>query len=69
MKGFRGNIGKDALENKEFRKVLYTGIHGQLVLMSLPPPRARRAISYFIRHTAVKDRRVSCLLQEVLPGD
>ena len=37
MKGFRGNIEKDTLENKKFRKVLYTGKHSQLVLMSLRP--------------------------------
>lgn len=28
---------KDALENNNFRKVLYTGKHSQLVLMSLKP--------------------------------
>lgn len=37
MKGFRGDIEKDTLENKMFRKVLYTGKHSQLVLMSLRP--------------------------------
>lgn len=37
MKGFRGDIEKDTLENKKFRKVLYTGKHSQLVLMSLRP--------------------------------
>ena len=37
MKGFRGNIEKDTLENRNFRKVLYTGRHRQLVLMSLRP--------------------------------
>lgn len=37
MKGFRGNIEKDTLGNKKFRKVLYTGKHSQLVLMSLRP--------------------------------
>jgi len=35
MKGFKSNIEKDTLENKKFRKVLYTGKHLQLVLMSL----------------------------------
>ena len=35
MKGFNGNIEKQAEENKSFRKVLYTGKHLQLVLMSL----------------------------------
>ena len=37
MKGFKTNIEKDTLENKNFRKVLYTGKHSQLVLMSLRP--------------------------------
>lgn len=37
MKGFNANIEKDALENSNFRKVLYTGKHCQLVLMSLQP--------------------------------
>jgi len=37
MKGFKTNIEKDTLENRKFRKVLYTGIHSQLVLMSLRP--------------------------------
>ena len=37
MKGFNSNIEKDTLENNNFRKVLYTGRHSQLVLMSLRP--------------------------------
>jgi len=37
MKGFNANIEKDTLENNNFRKVLYTGKHNQLVLMSLKP--------------------------------
>ncbi|MFA6397766.1 MAG: cupin domain-containing protein [Candidatus Paceibacterota bacterium] len=37
MKGFNTNIEKDTLENSNFRKVLYTGKHSQLVLMSLKP--------------------------------
>lgn len=37
MKGYNVNIEKDALENNNFRKVLYTGKHSQLVLMSLKP--------------------------------
>lgn len=35
MKGFKSNIEKGTLENNDFRKVLYTGKHLQLVLMSL----------------------------------
>lgn len=37
MKGFKTNIEKGTLENRNFRKVLYTGEHSQLVLMSLRP--------------------------------
>jgi mannose-6-phosphate isomerase-like protein (cupin superfamily) len=37
MKGFKSNIEKDTLANKNFRKVLYTGKHLQLVLMTLQP--------------------------------
>ncbi|HLC38564.1 MAG TPA: cupin domain-containing protein [Patescibacteria group bacterium] len=37
MKGFYGNIEKNTLGNNNFRKVLYTGKHSQLVLMSLKP--------------------------------
>ena len=37
MKGFNANIEKDTLANNNFRKVLYTGKHSQLVLMSLKP--------------------------------
>jgi hypothetical protein len=35
MKGFKTNIEKDTIENKNFRKVLYTGNGLQLVVMSL----------------------------------
>ncbi len=37
MKGYNTNIEKDAIENTNFRKVLYTGKHSQMVLMSLRP--------------------------------
>ena len=37
MKGFNSNIEKDTLENGNFRKVLYTAKHSQLVVMSLKP--------------------------------
>ena len=40
MKGFFGNIEKDTIKNKNFRKVLYTSKHCQLVLMSLKPKEA-----------------------------
>ncbi len=35
MKGFKAGIERDAIKNKNFRKVLYTSKHLQLVLMSL----------------------------------
>lgn len=37
MKGFKTNIDKAAVDNSDFRKVLYTSKHSQLVLMSLKP--------------------------------
>ncbi len=37
MEGFKSNIEKDTLENPHFRKVLYTGKHTQLVVMTLQP--------------------------------
>jgi mannose-6-phosphate isomerase-like protein (cupin superfamily) len=37
MKGFHQDIEKATVENKLFRKVLYTGKNTQLVLMSLKP--------------------------------
>lgn len=37
MKGFSVNIEKETLSNENFRRVLYTGKHSQLVLMSLKP--------------------------------
>ena len=35
MKGLNINIEKDTLENTDFRRVLYTGQHSQIVLMIL----------------------------------
>src|SRR5690242_18234346 len=37
MTGFLTNIEKQTLENTSFRKVLYTGQHAQVVVMSLKP--------------------------------
>lgn len=37
MKGFNVNIEKETLDNENFRRVLYTAKHSQLVLMSLRP--------------------------------
>lgn len=37
MEGFHANIEAETLANEDFRHVLYTGPHSQLVLMSLRP--------------------------------
>jgi len=37
VKGYCDNIEKRTVDNQDFRRVLYTGHHLQLVLMSLPP--------------------------------
>lgn len=37
MKGFKNNIEKATNANTDFRRVLYTGPHMQLVLMNLKP--------------------------------
>ena len=37
MKGFNANLEKETLRNKDFRRVLYTGRHSQIVLMRLSP--------------------------------
>ena len=37
MKGFHGDIEQLTTGNGDFRRVLYTGEHLQLVLMTLPP--------------------------------
>lgn len=37
MKGFLTNIEKDTLANEDYRRVIFTGEHTQLVLMTLAP--------------------------------
>jgi len=37
MQGYNINIEEATIKNSNFRQVLYTGKHSQLVLMSLPP--------------------------------
>ncbi len=37
MKGYVARIEKETIKNTDFRRVLYTGKHSQLVLMSLRP--------------------------------
>ena len=40
MKGFVTNIERETLKNRNFRKVLFTGEHHQVVVMSLKPGEA-----------------------------
>ncbi len=37
MKGYHTNVEKETLKNTDYRRVLYTGKHSQLVLMNLKP--------------------------------
>jgi mannose-6-phosphate isomerase-like protein (cupin superfamily) len=37
MKGFAGSLEQETMENRDFRRVLYTGRYSQLVLMCLRP--------------------------------
>lgn len=37
MAGYVGNIEEFAMQNNHFRQVVYTGVHTQLVVMSLQP--------------------------------
>jgi mannose-6-phosphate isomerase-like protein (cupin superfamily) len=48
MKGYATSIEKETRKNKNFRKVLYTGKHSQLVLMSLRP---KEDIGMEVHHT------------------
>ena len=47
MKGYKDNIEKLTADNANFRKVLYSGAHSQLVLMSL---RANEEIGMEVHH-------------------
>jgi mannose-6-phosphate isomerase-like protein (cupin superfamily) len=54
MRGFKTNIEKDTLGNSNFRRVLYTGKHSQLVLMNLKPAEeigveVHKAVDQFFR--------------------
>jgi len=37
MKGYKENVEMDVIQNTNYRKVVYTGLHSQLVLMSIEP--------------------------------
>ena len=67
MKGFKSSIEKDALKNTNFRKVLYTSKHLQVVLMSLKPgeeigAEIHKTIDQFFRLKVV---RANALLMEM----
>jgi mannose-6-phosphate isomerase-like protein (cupin superfamily) len=61
MKIFKNNIEKDTLNNTKFRKVLYTGIHIQVVLMSLKPgedigTKTHKSVDQFFRFEGGKGK-------------
>ena len=65
-KGFVVDIEKETLENGNFRKVLYTAEHSQLVLMSLEPkeqidPEVHRENDQFFRF---EQGRGKCVINE-----
>lgn len=37
MDGYIGNIEEQTVDNRDFRRIVYTGVHAQLVLMSIEP--------------------------------
>ena len=54
MRGYVGTLEKEVKRNSNFRRVLYTGKHSQLVLMSLKPgeeigSEVHRAVDQFFR--------------------
>lgn len=63
MKGYIGNIEKETLENTDYRRVIYTAKHSQLVLMNLQPgdeigEEVHDTIDQFIRVDAGKGKVV-----------
>ena len=75
MKGFKSNIEKDTLANKNFRQVLYTGKYSQLVLMSLKPgeeigEEVHRTVDQFFRfEKGVGAVAIDGVKQKVADGD
>ncbi len=75
MKGFINNIEKETIENNDFRKVLYTAKHSQLVLMSLAPgeeigEEVHQEIDQFFRFEAGKGEVIiDGVTHEVCDGD
>jgi mannose-6-phosphate isomerase-like protein (cupin superfamily) len=73
MKGFKINIEDETLNNVNFRKVLYTSKHLQVVLMSLNPgeeigAETHKGVDQFFRFESGKGK---CILDgnEYLVGD
>ncbi len=61
MAGYATNIERDTLKNKDYRRVVFTGKHTQLVLMTLQPREeigleTHRGHDQFIRVEAGKGR-------------
>jgi hypothetical protein len=54
MKGFVQNIEGLAVKNDEFRRVLYTAKHLQLVVMALKPKEARKEVRKENKHARVR---------------
>ena len=75
MKGFVKEIEKETVKNTDFRRVLYTGKHSQLVLMSLKPgeeigSEVHRDVDQFFRFEAGNGKVViDDLEHEISDGD
>ena len=54
MKGFVQDIEGLAVKNDEFRRVLYTAKHLQLVVMALKPKEARKEVRKENKHARVR---------------
>ena len=75
MKGFKSNIEKTTLKNKDFRHVLYTGKYSQLVLMTLKPgeeigEEVHKTVDQFFRfEEGVGSVSIDGVRQKVTDGD
>ena len=68
MKGFKGNIEEETLNKDNFRKVLYTSGHLQLVLMSLKPEKTlvKKLIRIMIGFSGLKAGLGSVQLMRII---